>query len=142
MATAAPQRLTGEIPEAGSRRGRLALYAETVSALNDAIDAIVADDIEARCTAVQAATEAVTTLYLSLDVKRSGEHVDDLADLYGYILGRLLRINLYNDARIAEQVIGLIDPLRDSADGLGTMAEMPPMPAIVRRRADRPRRAE
>lgn len=141
MALVVPERPGDDALEAASRRSRLALYSEAISALRDAIGAIAADDIEARCMAVQAATEAVTTLYLSLDVKRSGEQVDDLADLYGYILGRLLRINLYNDARVAEQVIDLIEPLRDAADGFGTLADMPP-PAIARRRAERPRRAE
>jgi flagellar protein FliS len=103
-----------EIAAAGPDRETVMLYDEAIAALGEAIAAIAADDIEARCTAICAATEAITTLYLNLDIRRCGETADDLADLYGHVLGRLIGVNLYNDPEIAREVIELLEPLRHS----------------------------
>ncbi len=90
------------------------LYEGAIAAMHEAIDAIAADDIGTRCGAVQKATEIVTTLYLNLDVKRDGEIADGLSKVYSHMLGLLLRINLYNDPRIALRAIDLLEPLRES----------------------------
>jgi flagellar protein FliS len=95
-------------------RATMLLYDGAIAAMQTAIDAIAADDIEARCLAVQEATEIVTTLYLNLDIKREGELAESLAKIYGHILGLLLRVNLYNDAKIALRAIDLLEPLRES----------------------------
>lgn len=137
MAIAATQRFTVDAAEASAYQANLAFYGVAIAALDDAIAAIEADDIRARCMAVRAATEAVTTLYLNLDVKRGGELVDDLADLYGYILGRLLRVNLYNDPRIAAQVIDLLEPLRDGTAGRAGFAGLPAPPIAGSEAAER-----
>ena len=89
------------------------LYDAAISALGDAVEAIGRDEIEGRCRAVYQATDAVTTLYLRLDVKRFGELTDDLADLYGHILGCLVGINFYNDPRIAQDAIELLHSLKE-----------------------------
>ncbi|MFQ5467130.1 MAG: hypothetical protein ACE5DS_03235, partial [Kiloniellaceae bacterium] len=46
-------------------------YQIALGALNRAVAAIAQDALEARCDAVCAATEAVTSLYLNLDVRRA-----------------------------------------------------------------------
>jgi flagellar protein FliS len=99
-------------------RDTMTLYDAAISALDEAIVAIDRDDIEGRCRAVYRATDAVTTLYLRLDVKRFGEFADDLADLYGHILGCLVGINFYNDSRIAREAVELLHSLKEqrSAD--------------------------
>ena len=89
------------------------LYDAAISALGDAVEAIGRDEIEGRCRAVYRATDVVTTLYLRLDVKRFGELTDDLADLYGHILGCLVGINFYNDPRIAQDAIELLLSLKE-----------------------------
>lgn len=114
MALAASQRYVSDIVAAGPDRETVLLYDEAIAALRAAIKAIAEDDIEARCTAVRGTTEAITTLYLNLDVRRCGEFIDSLADLYGRILAHLIAINFYNDDAIAQTVIELLEPLRDS----------------------------
>ena len=37
-----------------------------------------------------------------------------LARVFSHVLGLLLRVNLYNDPKIAARVIDLLDPLRES----------------------------
>ncbi len=103
-----------EIAAAGPDRETVMLYDEAIAALGEAIAAIATDDIEARCTAICAATEVITTLYLNLDIRRCGESAEDLAGLYGHILRRLIGVILYNDPGIAREVIELLEPLRDS----------------------------
>jgi len=95
-------------------RETIRLYDGAIAALHDAVKAIAADDIEARCCAVQKATEIVTTLYLNIEVKRQGEIAESLSRIYSHILGLLLRVNLYNDARIAARAVDLLEPLRES----------------------------
>jgi flagellar biosynthetic protein FliS len=90
------------------------LNESAIAAMRDAIKAIAADNTEARCRAVQKATEIVTTLYLHIDVKREGEIADGLSKVYSHILGLFLRVNLYNDPRIAVRAIDLLEPLRES----------------------------
>ncbi len=123
MALAASDRYMDEVAATSPNRAAVVLYDEAIAALNAAIASIGGDNVEGRSAAIGAATEAVTTLYLNLDVKRSGEIADNLANLYGHVLGRLMRINLYNDPGIAEELIGLLEPLRDSwVDLDGVMA--------------------
>ncbi len=114
MALAASQRYVSDIVAAGPDRETVLLYDEAIGALRAAIKAIAEDDIEARCAAVRRATEMIATLYLNLDVRRCGEFIDGLADLYGRILAHLIGINFYNDDAIAQTVIELLEPLRDS----------------------------
>ncbi|MHA1152073.1 MAG: flagellar protein FliS [Alphaproteobacteria bacterium] len=104
-------------------RDSVMLYDAAIAALEAAVEAIGRDDIDGRCRGVYTATEAVTSLYLNLDVKRFGELADDLADLYGHILGCLVGINYYNDLRIARDAIELLHGLkerRSAAIGMDT----------------------
>ena len=103
-----------EFAAAGPDRETVMLYDGAIAALGEAIAAIAADDIEARCTAIGAATEAITMLHLNLNIRRCGETADDLAGLYSHILGHLIGVNLYNDPGIAREVIELLEPLRHS----------------------------
>lgn len=114
MAIAASQKYMDEVAAANPCRATVMFYDQAIAALNDAISAIGADNIEARCRAISKATEIITTLHLNLDIKRGGEIADNLGNLYSFILGRLLRVNLYNDAGIAAQVIEFLEPLRCS----------------------------
>lgn len=114
MGLAASQSYVSDVVAAGPDRETVLLYDEAIAALRAAIKAIAEDDIEARCAAVHGTTEVITTLYLNLDVRRYGEFIDSLADLYGQILAHLIGINFYNDDAIAQTVIELLEPLRDS----------------------------
>ena len=121
MALAASYRFMSDFPQARPDRDSVMLYDAAIAALEAAVEAIDRDDIEVRCRGVYTATEAVTSLYLNLDVKRFGELADDLAELYGHILGCLVGINYYNDIRIADDAIELLHALneqRSAATGM------------------------
>lgn len=113
MALAASYRHMSDLAPARPDRDTVTLYDAAISALDNAIAAIDRDDVEGRCWAVYRATDAVTTLYLRLDVKRFGELADDLADLYGHILGCLVGVNFYNDPKIARDAIELLHSLKE-----------------------------
>ena len=115
MALAASYRHMSDFTPTRPDNDTVTLYDAAISALGDAVEAIDRDEIEGRCRAVYRATDAVTTLYLRLDVKRFGEITDDLADLYGHILGCLVGINFYNDPRIAQDVIELLHSLKEKS---------------------------
>ncbi len=121
MALAASQRYMTDFAALRPDRDSIMLYDAAIAALEAVIEAIDGDDIMGRCRGVYAATEAVTSLYLHLDIRRFGEFADDLADLYGHILSCLVGINFYNDPKIARDAIELLHPLRDRrsiADGM------------------------
>ena len=115
-------------------------YDEAIGALRTSVMAIHAGDIECRCNSVTAAMEIIGHLWLSLDPELGGKVAESLGTLYGHMINRLPMVNMYNDAEIAEEVIGLLEPLRDSwieldariADGT---ADLSIDPALIARGA-------
>ncbi len=130
MALAASQRYLIDSAALRPDRDTVLLYDAAIGALEAAIEAIGRDDIEGRCRGVYAATETVTSLYLNLDIRRFGEYVDDLADLYGHILGCLVGINFYNDPKIAGEAIELLHSLKEQSSAASGMLSAC-FPAIV-----------
>ncbi len=131
MAFAATHVHLGDPAKACPSRATALLYDGAIAAMRDAMEAIATDNIEARCRAVQNATQVMTTLYLNIDVKREGEVADGLAKVYSHVLGLFLRVNLYNDPKIAARVIDLLEPLRESwanLDAVVTACEWPSVP--------------
>jgi len=116
-------------------------YDEAIGALRTAVMAIHAGDIECRCNSVTAAMEIIGNLWLSLDMEHGGTVAESLGKLYAHMINRLSMVNLYNDAEIAEEVIGLLEPLRDSwmeldariADGT---ADLSIDPSMIGRQSD------
>lgn len=90
------------------------LYDEAIEALNTAAAAARSGDIETRCNAVNAAIEIVGLLYLTLDLERGGDVARNLGAIYAHIINRLPQVNLNRDPRVAEEAIGLLQPLRAS----------------------------
>lgn len=102
MMTASPSRLV------------VMLYDEAIEALNTAAAAARSGDIEMRCNAVNTAIEIVGLLYMTLDTDRGGDVARNLGAIYAHIINRLPQVNLNRDARIAEEAVGLLTPLRAS----------------------------
>lgn len=90
------------------------LYDKTVSCLKAAVQAIHSDDIETRWKNNHRAQEIITHLFRTLDLEKGGEVASNLEALYGYMLLRLPDVDANNDARVAEEVIELLEPLRAS----------------------------
>lgn len=114
MAKLATRIRTEDLLKMSPNRMVAAVFDETIAVLQEAKEAIAGGDIESRCNAVSMAHELVGTLYLCLDSERGGEVAENLGRLYGFMLQRLHRINFDNDPEIADELIALLQPLRDS----------------------------
>lgn len=55
-----------------------------------------------------------------LDLQAGGELAANLHDLYAYLLVRLMHANLHNDATALDEVLRLIEPVREGWVGIGT----------------------
>ena len=92
----------------------VALYDEAIASLEAAKTAIAAGDIEGRFRATERTAEVVAALYTSLDLVEGGRIAENLSVVYEIVLRNIAFINTRNDARVADQAIKLLLPLRDS----------------------------
>lgn len=92
----------------------VAVYDEAIASLNAAADSARAGEIEARCNATTRAAEMIGHLGTSLDVDKGGIIAMNLGELYKFVLSHIPMINVRNDAGLAEELAGLLTPLRDS----------------------------
>ncbi len=90
------------------------LYDKAVLSLKAAVPAIHKDEIEVRWKNRHRAREIINHLFTTLDLEKGGEIASNLEALYAYMLQRLLDVDVKNDARAAEEVIELLEPLRAS----------------------------
>ena len=90
------------------------LYDKAVLSLKAAVQAIHKDEIEVRWKNSHRAREIINHLCMTLDLEKGGEIASNLEALYAYMLQRLLDVDVKNDARAAEDVIELLEPLRAS----------------------------
>ena len=90
------------------------LYDKAVLSLRAAVQAIHKGEIEVRWKNNHRAQEIINHLFMTLDLEKGGEIASNLEALYAYMLQRLLDVDVKNDARAAEDVIELLEPLRAS----------------------------
>jgi flagellar protein FliS len=90
------------------------LYDKAVQSLREAIRAIEAGNIQERYNANKRAGDIITHLWTTLDAERGGEIAANLARLYSFMLSRLTFVDVHNDPEPAREVIGLLEPLRES----------------------------
>ena len=90
------------------------LYDKAISSLKAATLAIHGGQIEIRWKNNSRAQNIIHQLFLALDLDNGGEIASNLEALYTYMLRLLLDVDVKNDARAAEEVIALIEPLRAS----------------------------
>ena len=90
------------------------LYDRAILLLHEAIAAIEAGDFERRWKANGKASEIIDELWQALDLEAGGEIAANLNKLYGFMTMRLTMVDVENNAQAAREVIGLLDPLRQS----------------------------
>ena len=90
------------------------LYDKAVSCLKAAVQAIHSNEFETCWKNNRRAQEIIQHLFTTLDLEKGGEIASNLEALYAYMLQRLLDVDLKNNARAAEEVIELLEPLRAS----------------------------
>ena len=91
------------------------LFAGFAEAIAQAKGALQTKQIEAKCKAIGRAARIVDEgLKASLDMNGGGALATDLAELYAYVTMRLTHANLRNDARILDECLALMQPLREA----------------------------
>ncbi len=90
------------------------LYDKAIIYLTIARDSLVEKDIDAKCLAMSRVIDIVTELQAVLDKDRGGDIAARLDELYTYMLQSLTIANYHNDVQPMEEVIGLLQELRDA----------------------------
>jgi flagellar secretion chaperone FliS len=98
------------------------LYDGAIGAIQTALYALNSGDIAGRGNAITKAIRIINEgLKASLD-PRGGEITVNLGSLYDYATKRLLHANLHADAKALEEVIQVINQLREGWRGIGPQA--------------------
>ena len=90
------------------------LYEKAITSLHEACNAIDTGEVETRWRANNRAIEIVSHLWSTLDMERGGNISKNLGELFPYMITRLADVDVNNDRASVEEVIGLLEPLRDS----------------------------
>ncbi len=117
--------LTQQVMTAPPAKLVFMLYDKAILSLKEAIAAIEAGNIEARWKANKRAYEIISHMWSTLDVESGGEIAENLDRLFSYMLSRLPDVDFKNDPAPAQEVIGLLEPLRQAWQQLagGTAAQ-------------------
>lgn len=119
---------TQEVSDAHPVRAVAILYDRAIEALHRAIRGIEDNDFDARRNANEKATRIIGSLGGCIDHENGGEVAANLARLYRFMLLRLMQVDLKNDAQPAREVIGLLEPLRQSWAQLADRVDREGMP--------------
>lgn len=122
---ASQQYLTQQIMTASPAALTHMLYEKAINSLKEAIKAIEDNQIEARWKANSRVMEIIAHMQGTLDMEKGGDIAKNLDRLFGYILSRLPRIDFKNDAQVAREIIGLLEPLRASWQELAAQGDQP-----------------
>lgn len=118
-----------EVSDASPVRAVAILYDRAIESLHRAVRAIEDNDVEGRRVANEKAAKIIGAMGGCLDFDNGGEIADNLGRLYRFMLLRLMQVDLRNDAQPAREVIGLLEPLRQSWAALADRVDREGMPA-------------
>lgn len=90
------------------------MYDGAIGALNKALAAFKAGDLEARCDAINMTMDIIVQLDDALDLEHGGHVAANLDNLYRFMITRLARANLLNDPQPVHEVLKLLEPLYDA----------------------------
>ena len=90
------------------------LYDRAISSLREAAAAIEAGNIEERWKANKRAIDILEHMWSTLDMEQGAEISDNLNQLLPYMMLRLPDVDIHNDPAPAQEVITLLEPLRDA----------------------------
>lgn len=99
------------------------LYDKAIASLREAIQAIEDGDVQRRWNANHLAGQIIETLWATLDLDRGGEIAANLERLYSFMLRHLAAVDMKNDPKPAQEVIELLEPLRQSWHELAKQQE-------------------
>jgi flagellar protein FliS len=100
------------------------LYDKAIASLREAIQAIEDGDIQRRWSANNLAGQIIETLWATLDLDKGGDIAANLDRLYSFMLRHLSEVDMKNDPKPAQDVIKLLEPLRQSWHELAKQNQM------------------
>lgn len=96
------------------------LFDGTKSALVRAKILLEQNDVVGKGNALSKAIDIISNgLKLGLDMEKGGELAENLADLYDYMVRRLLHANINNDVQAIMEVEALLDNIADAWKQIG-----------------------
>ncbi len=101
------------------------LFDKAISSLNAAVRAIAANDVQERWRNNNRAIEVISHLQMTLNMELGGDVAENLDRLYGFTLRLLSTVDPNNDPKPAEEVIELLEPLRESWRELANQGDKP-----------------
>ena len=101
------------------------LFDKAISSLNAAVRAIAANDVQERWRNNKRAMEIISRLQMTLNMELGGEVAENLDRLYNFMLKLLSTVDPNNDPKPAEDVIKLLEPLRESWRELANQGDKP-----------------
>lgn len=90
------------------------LYETAIRDLRKAIACIEAGDVQGRYNANSHAYDVIEHLLCTVNEEKGGDIARNLIQLYRFMLRRLINVDLQNDAKAAQDVITLLEPLYQS----------------------------
>ncbi|MGB1111316.1 MAG: flagellar export chaperone FliS [Gammaproteobacteria bacterium] len=90
------------------------LFEGAVARLRAARGHIERNEIARKGETLGAAADIIIELQRSLDMDKGGEFAERLDALYDYMLMQIARANLNNDVDKVDEVVNLLDPIRDA----------------------------
>lgn len=97
------------------------LFDGLIESLSLARGHIVHGAIELKSKALQRASRIVLGLQNALDHEKGGELARNLADLYTYVVRRIIDINAYNDVQALDEVVSMMTEIRTAWQQVPTL---------------------
>ena len=91
----------------------LMLYEGAIRFLKEAIGEIAEENITAKVRLLEKVEKIIEYLLSCLDMEKGREIASNLQGLYSYMLVRLTEANLYNDVEKLEEIVKLLDTVRE-----------------------------
>ncbi|MCO7261273.1 flagellar export chaperone FliS [Dickeya zeae] len=108
------------VMSAGPHQLIVMLFDGTKSALVRARILLEQNDVVGKGNALSKAIDIISNgLKLGLDMENGGELAENLADLYDYMVRRLLHANINNDLQAIMEVEALLDNIADAWKQIG-----------------------
>jgi len=97
---------------ADPKRLVLMCYEGTIDSLKIGKQNIAQKDYEGKVRALTKAQDIINELLCALDYEKGGSIAKNLDSLYNYMLRRIIHVDLKNDLRAVDEVIGMLTELK------------------------------
>lgn len=97
---------------ADPKRLVLMCYEGTIDNLKIGKQQIAQKDYEGKARALTKAQDIINELLCALDYEKGGSIAKNLDSLYNYMLRRIIHVDLKNDLRAVDEVIGMLTELK------------------------------